>query len=140
MYRLAFLIVLALWTAPGGAPRAEDNPLNAVVEIRSTVPADARTADTLGTERAGGGILIDRGGLILTIGYLIMEADEIWVSDLAANRVPRRASDTTTRPGSAWSAPWGRWTPRRSGWGASPISRSATRCSRPRPAAPVRPC
>lgn len=88
MYRLAFLIVLALWTVPGGAPRAEDNPLNAVVEIRSTVPSDARTADTLGTERAGGGILIDSGGLILTIGYLIMEADEIWVSDLAANRVP----------------------------------------------------
>lgn len=88
MSRLAFLIVLALLTPPAGAHAAEDNPLNAVVEIESSVPADARTADTLGTERSGGGILIDSGGLILTIGYLIMEADEVWVTDRAANRVP----------------------------------------------------
>ena len=88
MCRLAFLIILVLLTVPGGAPRADVNPLNAVVEIQSTVPADARTADSLGTERRGGGILIDSGGLIVTIGYLIMEADEVWVVDAAANRVP----------------------------------------------------
>lgn len=87
MRRLAFLIVVSLLAAPWATPRADDNPLNAVVEIHSAVPADARTADTLGTERVGGGILIDSGGLILTIGYLIMESDEVWVVDSAANRV-----------------------------------------------------
>ncbi|WPZ35646.1 S1C family serine protease [Thalassobaculum sp. OXR-137] len=88
MRRLAFLtcIVFLAFSAP--ASGADLNPLNAVVEIRSGVPADARTADTLGTERAGGGILIDGGGLILTIGYLIMEADEVWVMDADSNRVP----------------------------------------------------
>jgi S1-C subfamily serine protease len=88
MRGLAFLVVVALLLPPVAAARADQNPLNAVVEIHSGVPADARTADTLGTERAGGGILIDGGGLILTIGYLIMEADEVWVVDSAANRVP----------------------------------------------------
>lgn len=88
MCRLALLIVLALVTLPAGSPRSETNPLNAVVEIRSTVPPDARTADSLGTERIGGGVLIDSGGLILTIGYLMMEADAVWVSDAVANRVP----------------------------------------------------
>lgn len=88
MSRLAFLIVLALLAVPAGTSRGDDNPLNAVVEIHSAVPADARTADTLGTERVGGGVLIDSGGLILTIGYLIMESDQVWVTDAAANRVP----------------------------------------------------
>ncbi|WP_028796236.1 S1C family serine protease [Thalassobaculum salexigens] len=88
MRRLAFLIVLVALTVPAGSPRADGNPLNAVVEIRTTVPADARTADSLGTERIGGGVLIDSGGLILTIGYLMMESDAVWVTDAAANRVP----------------------------------------------------
>ncbi|MDF1792374.1 MAG: S1C family serine protease [Thalassobaculaceae bacterium] len=88
MRRLAFLIMALLSCAPFATPRADDNPLNAVIEIHSAVPADARTADSLGTERVGGGILIDSGGLILTIGYLIMESDAVWAVDTAANRVP----------------------------------------------------
>ena len=88
MRRLAFLTFIVLLVLPAPVTGAEINPLNAVVEIYSGVPSDARTADTLGTERIGGGILIDDGGLILTIGYLIMEAEEVWVSDRAANRVP----------------------------------------------------
>jgi S1-C subfamily serine protease len=48
------------------------------VALRSTVPADAFTADTLGTERAGNGVII-RDGIVLTIGYLITEADSIWL-------------------------------------------------------------
>lgn len=49
-------------------------PLEAVVGVRASVPQDARTARTLGTDRAGTGIVIDDQGLVLTIGYLIMEA------------------------------------------------------------------
>ena len=48
--------------------------LSAVVGVRTQVPASARTAETLGTEREGSGVVIDDQGLILTIGYLILEA------------------------------------------------------------------
>lgn len=88
MRRFAFLTAVLLLSAPLAAARADDNPLNAVVEIHSAVPADARTADSLGTNRVGGGILIDSSGLVLTIGYLIMESDAVWVVDSAANRIP----------------------------------------------------
>ncbi|MEQ8354904.1 MAG: S1C family serine protease [Kiloniellaceae bacterium] len=53
---------------------ARGNPLNAVVGVRAEVPPNARTARTLGTERQGGGVVIGEDGLVLTIGYLIMEA------------------------------------------------------------------
>ena len=49
-------------------------PLEAVIGVRASVPQDARTARTLGTDRAGSGIVIDDQGLVLTIGYLVMEA------------------------------------------------------------------
>ena len=50
------------------------SPLDSLVGVRATIPADARTADTLGREREGSGVVIDDSGLILTIGYLIMES------------------------------------------------------------------
>ncbi len=56
-----------------------DRALNAVVGLRSIVPADAFTADTLGTERLGHGVLISKDGLILTIGYLVTEAETVWL-------------------------------------------------------------
>jgi len=56
-----------------------DQALGALVRVRATVPEEAITARTLGTEREGNGILIDSNGLILTIGYLIVEADSIEV-------------------------------------------------------------
>lgn len=55
-----------------------DAALLAIVGIHSVIPNDAFTADTLGTERAGNGVLIDRG-LVLTIGYLITEAQTSWL-------------------------------------------------------------
>lgn len=56
-----------------------DRVLQSVVGLRATMPRDAFTAETLGTERAGHGVLIRESGLILTIGYLITEADQIWL-------------------------------------------------------------
>ncbi len=53
--------------------------LTSVVGLRATVPDDAFTADTLGTERAGSAVHI-RPGLFLTIGYLITEADSVWLT------------------------------------------------------------
>src|SRR5215467_10326514 len=54
--------------------------LGAVVGLRVTVPDDAFTAETLGTERAGHGVLIRENGLVLTIGYLVTEADAVWLN------------------------------------------------------------
>jgi S1-C subfamily serine protease len=52
--------------------------LDAVVGLHSLVPANAFTADVLGTERAGNGVLIDKG-LVLTVGYLVTEAETVWI-------------------------------------------------------------
>lgn len=53
-----------------------------MVKIRSVIPKEAHTASTLGTEREGSGVVIDSEGLILTIGYLIVEAETIEVTGL----------------------------------------------------------
>jgi S1-C subfamily serine protease len=53
--------------------------LDAVVLLRAEVPEDAFTAQILGTERAGNGVVI-RDGLVLTIGYLITEANAVWLT------------------------------------------------------------
>ena len=73
------------WKVPLAAqPRAEnydfdlERALSSVVGLHAIIPADAFTADTLGTERAGNGVLID-AGLVLTIGYLITEAETVWL-------------------------------------------------------------
>ena len=52
-----------------------EGTLRAVVGLRANVPSDAFTAGTLGTERVGSGAVIREDGLVLTIGYLITEAD-----------------------------------------------------------------
>ncbi len=54
--------------------------LSAVVMLRTETPEDAFTASILGTERIGSGVVIGDNGLILTIGYLITEAETIWLS------------------------------------------------------------
>jgi S1-C subfamily serine protease len=56
-----------------------ERALGAVVRIQSTIPEDAFTASVLGTERSGHGVLIQDDGLILTVGYLIVEAATIWI-------------------------------------------------------------
>jgi S1-C subfamily serine protease len=61
--------------------------LASVVGIRATIPADGFTAETLGTERAGNGVLI-RDGVVLTIGYLVTEAETIWISLINGTAVP----------------------------------------------------
>ena len=56
-----------------------DQVLETMVTISSRVPEDAFTAETLGTERAGNGVIISDRGIVLTIGYLISEAEEVWI-------------------------------------------------------------
>jgi S1-C subfamily serine protease len=76
---------LTEWRVPPAVqPRAEDyafdleRVLSSVVGLHSIIPNDAFTADTLGVERAGNGVLI-ADGLVLTIGYLITEAETVWL-------------------------------------------------------------
>jgi len=57
-----------------------DEALASVVGIRAIIPADAFTAESLGTERAGNGVVIGGDGLVLTIGYLVTEAETVWIS------------------------------------------------------------
>jgi S1-C subfamily serine protease len=75
------------WKVPRAVqPRPEDYPfdldraLSSVVGLSAVVPEDAFTAETLGTERAGNGVLIRETGLVLTIGYLVTEAESVWLS------------------------------------------------------------
>jgi len=69
--------------APARADLACGDLLSGVVEIRTHIDRDARTADSLGREREGTGIVIDGRGLVLTIGYVMVEAvsAEIVTSD-----------------------------------------------------------
>src|SRR5690348_4444250 len=67
-------------------PRAADlsfdlkSVLDSVVMLRANVPDDAFTASILGTERAGNAVVIRDDGLALTIGYLITEAESVWLT------------------------------------------------------------
>lgn len=69
---------------PANQPRASDygfdldRALGSVVGLHAIIPPDAFSAETLGTERAGNGVVID-DGLVLTIGYLITEAESVWL-------------------------------------------------------------
>ncbi len=75
------------WAFPAEMrPRPEDwrfdldGALDAVVQLRAEIPEDAFTAQILGTERAGNGVVIRDDGLVLTIGYLITEASTLWLT------------------------------------------------------------
>jgi S1-C subfamily serine protease len=63
---------------PGDYAFDLDRVLASVVGLHSIIPPDAFSAETLGTERAGNGVVID-DGLVLTIGYLITEAESVWL-------------------------------------------------------------
>ena len=65
--------------------------LTSVVGIKSYVPVDAFTAGTLGTERAGSGVVIRESGLVATIGYLVTEAETIWLTCADGRAVPGHA-------------------------------------------------
>src|ERR1700681_1294997 len=86
------------WTVPSDLqPQADDYAydldaaLATVVGLGAMIPGDAFTAEILGTERAGNGVLIRKDGLVLTIGYLIAEAETIWLSLSDGRAVPGHA-------------------------------------------------
>ena len=68
-----------------------ERALRAVVGLRANVPSDAFTAGALGTERSGSGVVIRADGLVLTIGYLITEADSVWIIASDGRAIPGHA-------------------------------------------------
>ncbi len=79
--KMIFLVILILPLTLVTPIHAQDTGelLKAVVLIRASVPEDARTAGYLGTSRQANGVVIDSNGLILTIGYAILEAEKVEV-------------------------------------------------------------
>lgn len=86
------------WAFPEGLQPRQENlrfdlgtALQSVVQLRSEVSEEAFTAAVLGTERMGHGVVIGNDGLVLTIGYLITEADSIWLTTNGGSAVPAHA-------------------------------------------------
>jgi S1-C subfamily serine protease len=75
-------------SASGATSGINADPTKAVVGVHALVPPEARSAHTLGTERDGSGILIRDDNLIVTIGYLLMEAHTVEVIAADGKRVP----------------------------------------------------
>ena len=65
-----------------------DRALSSVVALEAEVPKDAFTATVLGTERVGNGVVLREDGVVLTIGYLIMEAKQVTLTTVDGRRVP----------------------------------------------------
>jgi serine protease Do len=85
---ILFSVGILLFTTPANA--IEKDLLQAVVSINATVPSDARTARFLGTERQGSGVIIDNEGLVLTIGYLILEAEGAVITGHDGSQTPAK--------------------------------------------------
>lgn len=81
-------IPAGLQPKPGDLAFDLDRALESVLSLRATVPPDAFTAETLGTERGGSAVLIDPDGILLTIGYLITEASQVWLTTVDGRAVP----------------------------------------------------
>jgi S1-C subfamily serine protease len=90
--------------------------------VRAEVPEDAFTAQILGTERAGNGVVIREDGLVLTIGYLITEASSVWLTTAKGAVVAGHPLAYDQQTGFGLVLPLGRL-------GVAPLARgSASRC------------
>jgi S1-C subfamily serine protease len=94
--RIVRALVVAACVLIVGAPAAQsqgqtsslDELVSAVVRIKAFIDPDGRSVSNLGREREGSGIVIDENGLVLTIGYLMVEAHGAEVITNAGRAVP----------------------------------------------------
>jgi S1-C subfamily serine protease len=75
--------------------------LDSVVELYARVPKDAQSANTLGEERFGNAVVIGAEGLVLTIGYLVTEAEEVILTTNNGDRIPAHVLGTDQATGFA---------------------------------------
>ena len=101
-FALALMMPSVAWTAPAqSSPPAKqpskkasdgkidtDKLFGAIVKVSAVAIANARSAATLGHERQGSGVVIGENGLVLTIGYLIVEADDVKITDARGRTLP----------------------------------------------------
>lgn len=74
---------------PDAASKLDAEKLfRAVVKVKTRAVPDARSARTLGAAREGSGVLIGPDGLIVTIGYLIVEAEDVQIVDHRGRTLP----------------------------------------------------
>jgi len=125
---IASLLALLSASAAEAQPASVEELVSAVVRINTHITPDGRTVQGLGREREGSGILIDADGLILTIGYLMVEAYAAEVVDNSGRTVPANVVATTTRPVSACCAPSSRSSSSRCRWASPPRSGKAIPC------------
>ena len=102
---LALPIAIAAWapshtaaapaTAPAAGPSSTQSMMDAmtkanaaVVGVKVSAVAGARSARTLGANRSGSGVVIGNDGLILTIGYLMLEAQQIEIVTQEGKTLP----------------------------------------------------
>ncbi len=112
------LVAMPVVAQDKGRTEAEET-LSAIVRIKTKIIKDARSAETLGLQRDGTGVLI-RDGYILTIGYLVIEAEAIEVTGADGTAV-------TTPADSGCSSSSHRSPASRCRWAMRPRSRSARR-------------
>ena len=101
MKRLSLVVwclsaLLSLWPPGVGAStvetqsRALQRASDAVVGLKAKAIEDARSSATLGAQRQGSGVVISPDGLVLTIGYLILEAEDVEIATDDGRQLPAR--------------------------------------------------
>jgi len=87
MRSLALGLILSFCVTVSIGQGKTDETLSSVVALQAKIQSDARSAATLGKQRRGTGVLI-REGLVLTIGYLVIEAEAIEVTGADGRSAP----------------------------------------------------
>jgi serine protease Do len=84
------LVAFAADKADGemGAGVDADKFFRAILKVETRALPDARSATTLGSEREGTGVVIGADGLVLTIGYLVIEAEQVTLVDGRGRKLP----------------------------------------------------
>jgi serine protease Do len=92
LFSASFLPSTGKATEPSRAEQSKalERAANAVVGLKAQAVDGARSAATLGKARQGSGVVIDEQGLVLTIGYLILEAEQVQLLTDDNRRVPAR--------------------------------------------------
>src|SRR2546421_9291872 len=85
---LMIAAVLTMFGAVAARAASLEELLSAVVRIKTTINPDGQTVQSLGREREGSGVVIDEDGLVLTIGYLMVEAHAAEITTNAGRTVP----------------------------------------------------
>ena len=86
MHRVSATFVL-LFTLSALAQDKPEEVLGAVLGVQARIQANARSADSLGLQRRGSGVLV-RDGYVLTIGYLVIEAEAVEVTHADGRTLP----------------------------------------------------